>query len=500
MKILQFKCTLLTDVVLNMRAATEGNQNTLDFVPGNCFLGIVAGNGQYDSFGENQLEVFHSGKVRFGDAHPAFKKERTLRVPASMYYPKLVGKERLYIHHLYKREEDKLGTGGMPQQLKQCRTGFYAFTENDKCGHEVKVLKTFALKSAYDREQRRSEDSQMYGYESINKGCVLYFSVEVDNDTLAEKIETSLVGKRHIGKSRTAQYGLVNIESETFYQNEGQSKGSNGLITVYADSRLIFLDDNGQPTFRPTPEQLGIGDTTAVIDWGKTQVRTFQYAPWNGKRQTYDTDRCGIEKGSVFVIRTNNDAPAASSWVGHYLNEGFGHVIYNPSFLNSKPGSNGMAEYCLKDQEEPPKNKNVIRNNNELFKFLERKQKDVEVNALIYKKVNEFVDKNGPLFKGDKFASQWGTIRSIAMRYPQTNDLKNELFDKKKRVQRSRDGIPYQKDTNDAYLTHGIAAKKWTNKRIIAFKDFIKFFESYENGNYTQQAVINLAAEMGKIA
>lgn len=501
MKTLQFKCTLLTDVVLNMRSATEGSQNTLDFIPGNCFLGIVAGDGGYDNFKENKLEVFHSGKVRFGDAHPAYQRERSLRVPASMYYPKLIGKEKLYIHHLYNREDDKLGTGGMPQQLKQCRDGFYAFTKNDNCGHEIKVRKTFALKSAYDREQRRSEDSQMYGYESINKGSGFYFEVEVDNDRLAETIKEKLTGIKHIGRSRTAQYGLVNIEPTTFNKVEGKSQGIGGLVTVYADSRLIFLDDNGQPTFRPTTKQLGIGDTNAVIDWSKSQVRTFQYAPWNGKRQTYDIDRCGIEKGSVFVIRTNGNAPAGSYWVGKYLNEGFGHVIYNPSFLTVKPDSNGEAEYRLKEQEDSHRNQTEIINSDDLFKFLKKKDRDAKAKAYIYKKVNEFVDKdkNKSLFKGDKFASQWRTIRSISMRYPLPSDLKRELYEKEKTVQKSRDGHPYQETVQDAYLTHGVAAKKWKNERLKVLKDFIKEFESYEKGEYTQQAVINLAAEMSKI-
>lgn len=43
MKILQYRCTLCTDVILNVKSATEGNNQTLDFIPGNNFLGIVAG-------------------------------------------------------------------------------------------------------------------------------------------------------------------------------------------------------------------------------------------------------------------------------------------------------------------------------------------------------------------------------------------------------------------------------------------------------------------------
>lgn len=42
MTTLQFKCTLLSDVILNQKAATEGPNQTLDFIPGSNFLGIVA--------------------------------------------------------------------------------------------------------------------------------------------------------------------------------------------------------------------------------------------------------------------------------------------------------------------------------------------------------------------------------------------------------------------------------------------------------------------------
>ena len=43
MKEIFFKCTLVSDIVLNSKLATEGNMTTLDFIPGSNFLGIVAG-------------------------------------------------------------------------------------------------------------------------------------------------------------------------------------------------------------------------------------------------------------------------------------------------------------------------------------------------------------------------------------------------------------------------------------------------------------------------
>lgn len=224
MKRLKFKCELLSDVVLNQKAATEGNNSTLDFIPGSTFLGIVAAHyGELD----NQVawKIFHSGKVRFGDAHPAAADEmRTLRIPASLYYPKMKSiAEACYVHHIYYyyREQDK-ENGGRPQQLKQCRNGFYAFGEDNKVSSVI-LNKSFALKSAYDRDKRRSEDEKMFGYESLSKGATFFFDVELDEDDLAEVIEKYLCGERYIGRSRTAQYGRVEISKKESYMENSSS-------------------------------------------------------------------------------------------------------------------------------------------------------------------------------------------------------------------------------------------------------------------------------------
>lgn len=82
-------------------------------------------------------------------------------------------------------------------------------------------------------------------------------------------------------------------------------------------------------------------------------MRTFQYAPWNATRQCFDTDRCGIEKGSVLVVKCTGDTPTISPrYVGSYQNEGFGKVLYNPAFLEAAANDQyGKAVYQLKKKE-----------------------------------------------------------------------------------------------------------------------------------------------------
>lgn len=495
---LQFKCTLLSDVIINQKSATEGSQATLDFIPGSNFLGIAASALYKDEVLDNEarLLIFHSGKVRFGDAHPALENTRALRVPASMYYPKLKKPtDSCYIHHYY-AEDDK----GDSIQLKQCREVFYAFNTKEHYGLEVDVLKSFAIKSAYDRDKRRSKDEQMYGYQSIDKGTEFFFEVSFANTEAeghAGLLRSVLEGVKHVGRSRTAQYGLVKIEAADFENVEStqdlcrieQNGGVKTCAIVYADSRLIFLDEYGLPTFKPSAKDLGFEDGTIV--WEKSQLRTFQYAPWNYQRQARDADRCGIEKGSVFVVETNT-SPLASAYVGCYQNEGFGRVIYNPSFLKADQDKNGLTIYVLREKQNSPeidsdsaKQNSSKSSSNSLIDYLVRQEKEeINLNA-IYQSVDDFRKDNLSFFSDDEFSSQWGTIRSLATTAKDAEDLAAKLY-----------------DGENAYLTHGVASDKWQERgrleKVIAFIESkrIKEDNSKEEDRLVILAVIHLAATM----
>lgn len=92
MKTLKYKCTLLSDIILTQNAGTKTQQGTLDFIPGNAFLGIAASKLYGTLSQEESLEMFHSGHVRFGDAHPLSGNIRSLRIP-SVY---IIKKEKIF--------------------------------------------------------------------------------------------------------------------------------------------------------------------------------------------------------------------------------------------------------------------------------------------------------------------------------------------------------------------------------------------------------------------
>lgn len=474
MNILKFSCTLESDVIINARSASQGSNNTLDFIPGNNFLGIVAQRLYKNLDPTSSFLIFHSGKVRFGDAHSMINGIRSLRIPLSMFYPKLSKpSEECIIHHFYSRERD-IREHGLPMQLKQCRDGFYIFNNYD--AYLVAAPKKFVIKSAYDREFRRSADTKMFGYESMEKGMIMAFSVEIDDEAkhLTDTIRDAMVGPCHIGRSRSAQFGLARIKERDYSEIETRSSDEEE-VAVYADGRLIFLDDCGIPTFTPSVKQLGFPD--GAILWEKSQVRTFQYAPWNSRRQAFDTDRCGLEKGSVLIVKSNF-RPTHSKYVGSYKNEGFGKVVYNPDFLDVENSSNGKARYKIHEGQGDLK-RAVLQKwekylDSPLIAYLQARQEYANQEARVYSSVNDFVSKKGEAFTNEKFASQWGSIRSIAMGCSSKKELSDRLFDEQ-----------------SGYLKHGVALQKWQDK------EFDDFFENIKDSD-AQLVIVNLASEMAK--
>lgn len=477
MKTLTYQCTLLTDIVLNAKSATEGANQTLDFIPGNNFLGITASKLYAELDAHTAWLIFHSGKVRFGDAHLLVNNCRCVKAPAAMYYPKLgSAAEECYVYHSLSQP---WSSDLREKQLKQLRNGFYAFTSKGDA-IEARAEKVFMVKSAYDRERRCSKDNCMFGYEALCAGSEMAFTVEIDDDVedkVYPMIEQALIGNKHLGRSRTAQYGLVSIKPCAFEEAGTCDKPVGELVTIYADGRLIFYNEDGFPTYQPTAQQLHLPEGSE-IRWDLSQIRTFCYAPWNYKRQAYDTDRCGLEKGSVIVAKCLSAIACRDAYVGAYCNEGFGKVVYNPCFLNAK--SDGRTTFAFRevarDVADCAQEKDLPHT--PLMELLDARKKVEEQEYGIYESVNAFVEQYGSRFKNAAFASQWGTIRSIAMAHADEGKLMDELFKEPR-----------------GYLVHGTAKDKWAEKgRLSLLKDFCV----NTSHRLLQRALVNLASEMAK--
>jgi len=421
MQELIYEVEFLSDIVLPATSNTEGNIQQLDFVAGSNFLGMVAQN--YKEF-KDSFEVFHSGMVRFGDATLLVDNSRTYKIPLSYFYEK--GKEEtLYNHHLI---EDFTKFN----QLKQKRNGY--ITKDLKI---VYLEYNYSQKSAYDKENRTSLEGSMFGYSAMKKGLKWQFNIKIDESISTKDIElikSSIVGKKRLGKSKSAQYGLVKIKYIGSEVQDGAKEPLQNETILYFKSRVALIDKNGNPSYDLKYLCDDLKDEN--IDYPRCQLKTSTFTPYNGAMQTKTYERVVINSGSIIIVNNLSDKQLneIKRGVGVYLAEGFGEVLINPDFLNEySPTLSSEASASPKDGDKalPKTSLGLFLNN----------RKDEKIARLnILNKVDVFINTDELLYKNIK-PSQWGKIRSIC-----TNGTDNFA------------------DEIKEYISHG--TKKWEQKQI----------------------------------
>lgn len=412
-----YNCEFLSDIVLPASSNTEGNIALSDFISGSNFLGMVAT--AYDEFGSDAFEVFHSGSVSFGDAHIAIEGKVTYKIPLSFHTLK-VGDEnfnRLLLSDIEEktlREEQK--------QLKQIRSGF--MTDG---GVFTLPEYNYSQKSSYDTENRRSLEGGMFGYSALQKSTNWIFKIVYKDEKYIAKIEEKLLGIKKLGKSKSSQYGQVEITKIDTPQSIETFIPQDDITYIYLNSRLALFDKDGSFTAIPTIENLGL--TSGEIVWDKTFIKTSTYHPYNYKRQTKEYTRVCINKGSVIAIK---NCERLDSKIGAFINEGFGDVIINPKFLDQK---NPLLTKYVKEiqiQKSDSFDKNLIS-------YLENKhQKENDLFDVSSDVQKIYKDLIGPS------KSQWGQIRTFAT----TAKNKDELIDK-----------------IEEFISKGVAKKQWEDKK-----------------------------------
>lgn len=481
-KTIHFKCTVTEPLVLVKKAKTDQNIESLDYIPGNTFRGIVAGsiaNGNKKEFND----IIFKNTVQFGDAHLFINGKPSLKTPFSFYYDKnKTDDDALYNFHKLKPKD------WIDKKLKLQKMGYLIETEN---GIVIKKIKYGnRIKSTRNRAKRSSEKSGMFSYHYIAKGQNFEFEVSSKNTKYLNKIITILDGKtKYFGKSKSAEFGgaiKINFISETATSaTETIQKGT----YLYAKSNLCFLNQYGEFTTTPSAEQL-TGDKNAVIDWEKSQVKFRTFSPYNFYRKNHDFERLIIEKGSVFVFKEEVDFSNIDlNGLGYFLTEGYGKVLVNPSFLKNPkvelfvkeeekeevPGQTEKKE--PKEKQKPPLSKFELTNeSNELIKFVKTKYNndvdEINIDNLIKKYTNVYKQ---------KVPSQWARVFNATTRAKNYTDLKLLLFNEGN-----------NNANRDQSIFNG-GLNKWNPKDVEQVKNFLKESDIENNEIY---ALRKLAKKM----
>jgi CRISPR-associated protein Csx10 len=504
MKTLTFSATLLSDTVISEHSATAGGHSCLDYLPGARFMGLCAGH-LYESLSpDDAFTLFHSGKVRFGNAYPLSENGiPALPIPLAWHLPKgesliqdgKINNSKIY-NIIYVDDAIFLTWDSEGTQPKQIRTGYVTM-----CGDGILPATGYRLKTAIDRAKARAADSQLFGYEHLVAGSKWWLVVDFDDDIhvdLINRVKCTLTQEGlRIGRSRGAEYGRIELQNITdVVPVFASSSGSSDYVTIYCFSDVALRNpETGIPLVYPHGAHFGFVDVKLIAD--KSFIRTRTYAPFNGKRKTHDLERQVIVKGSVITYRKNTGEQFTagevqeiqerlSSGVGMYRHDGLGKVFINPSFLEQQHLILGNPEPLLTRATD--KTGNV---SSELALWLNTRVQRGIIDKEIMEQVDEWVkilhsaikrlDEGAP-YPGN---SQWGTIRDIALRKESSEDLSDALFGEK------------------GLCTHGVSEEQWKSefryeKAWIAFSDFLKdvVMETYKEFYVQRKALYLLSNRM----
>lgn len=429
-----YQVQLETEVILSSNSATQGSQTTLDRLPGSVFLGWTAGRLYNRLPAEDAFTIFHSGRVRFGDALPCGDTEvQSLPMPLSMHKEKLGAKDVL--SNLSSPDIERL------KQPKQQRAGYLSASGQripspQRCTRSRVSLAKRPLSRGGVVE---SSDNQLFVYESLAPGTTFLMSVQADGDVelkLFEQVTGLLSGaKVRLGRSRGSEYGQARVTR--LQQPPKAVQPSSGQTGT--EVRLLLLSDlalrcptSGQPRLEVRPEDFHLPNA-AELDLRRSYLRTRRYSPFNGKRKRPDLERQVLTQGSVLVFtgcagvdvgQLHNDLRAG---VGLYREQGLGQVSLNPSFLWKETLSpQGPVAEVEQTGSSVASLESDSLNDDPLTDFLRsrvgRKQKEKWLFDTSREWAEKLARERGP------GRSQWGSLRQMAFGYSNGSKLYRYLF------------------------------------------------------------------------
>ena len=415
-----YDVTLLSDAVITADAATTGGHSGLDYLPGSLFLGAAVAESKLR--GEPfDPDLFLSGKVRFLDALPLADNQPTIPVPFCFH--RIKGKPwqgQPPLNMLLDRPEKS-------DQPKQWRQGY--MTES---GLVKEITLGSRMKTAIDRDVRRSKDAQLFGYESIPAGTRFRMTVEADSAGDLDRIKKLFEnGVLRLGRSRSAEYGavrLAEIDAPSHLLAAAKKQENSVVLFLLSD---LALAENGMPVLIPQAAHFGLEN--AKLDPARTFIRVRRYSPWNAFHNCRLSERQVLCKGSVLTFTTPSpleadDLPQLSGGIGLYREEGLGRIAVNPSCILEPPAMKPFAAETPGTLQSP---------DTPLCRYLNNKAETKDASYAAFTLGIQWAKKWSALSKkvADETGkapgkNQWGTIRELAVRSGgETNKLSGQLKD-----------------------------------------------------------------------
>ncbi len=457
MQIQQFKVTLLEDVVTSKRAANEGGHESLDYLPGITFLGAVAAHLYPKLSDADAYTLFHSGKVRFGDALP-LSESGQLSYPMPLCWYKDKREEwgpkmglLNYQHEEYEEYDESI-------QEEQVRGNYLSFQYDSKNDDRfTKIVPKLRMKTAINPNTGTAKDEQLFGYTSLPMGQEFVFNLEADfadddrSQYLFEQVVDTLQhADLKLGRSRSAEYGAVKIEPLPEPKDERPAiEDASQAITLLLLSDAALQDEQGQPIlFQPTAKSVGL-PTHFVFDPSKSFLRSRRYAPFNAYRQRRELERAVLSMGSVLHFTCQDEEQAVDAetlqrlqtqGIGLYRQAGLGRVWINPPILTAENPRNYFSKISSRLRKKPK----ALQAPEEdlIYRYLAKRTQQFSESNWIEIQNKKWVDELVTLYQSARSLSytpigvcpgptptQWGQVMDIAKTASTVDELTSKLFE-----------------------------------------------------------------------
>lgn len=340
-----FRLDLVDPAIFTASTATAEQGESLEYVPGAALWGALARR-LYEKAGDSWA-MFHSGALRITDGLPLFAKGIGWPVPMSLHRPKYPSDEAA------EQTRMCLASGEAPadRQMVQLRDACVVAGDGALLHPQMEA----AIKTAIDPRTGGAAEAQLFALEALQAGQSFVFWLEGEA-ALVQAAGDALAGTLHLGRSRSAEFGTVQLTPVAMPQPVAGSSRHMNRAFLWALSDWCLSDGTGQPSLAPDPETLGI--SAASVVWSRSFLRFRRTWPYNAKWQARGLERQLIARGSVVCLEDVTAAPGLI-WVGEQNAAGYGLGLlseaapheslanlpgYAEGNAENRGGENGKAE------------------------------------------------------------------------------------------------------------------------------------------------------------
>lgn len=290
MKALKFQIRNLSPLILSSKTADPNIVSTFDHIPGTTLHGLFANEylrirkpqGSADT-DEKFNQWFNRGALKFLNAYPADVDSTSTR----QYYPLPLALQRekhgSTVYNLFFNQNSQQNT----TDTKAIDS--YGYIEDDKI-YPTSVRKNLNFHHKRDRTRGVTEQGIIFNYESIEPFQNFVGLILGDSDNLNEFRQTFKEGQYRIGRSRHAQYGLVEFK---YLSTEPED-----YLTLIEDDENLY-DENEAILYL-------VSDTVILNKFGFSTVNLETFEAVTGLRVKKSIIRASTEEGyrSVWKART----------------------------------------------------------------------------------------------------------------------------------------------------------------------------------------------------